>query len=178
MPYQWNDSAGPAPYIGDAQHGSDAPLASLRLWPHRPLGPRGFVAAIGLLFGLGLMPVLALLGTLLIWVILGFTLITLAALWIALRASYHRGLGEHLLFYRDRIELTRTNPRGPVQTWHANPYWVTIALRAEGGPVEDYLTLKGDGREVELGAFLSPDERRRLRDDLAFVLGQINDTRG
>jgi uncharacterized membrane protein len=32
--------------------------------------------------------------------------------------------------------------------------------------VPNYLTLKGEGREVELGAFLSEAERIALREDL------------
>ena len=41
-----------------------------------------------------------------------------------------------------------------------------VRLHQTGGPVPNYLTLKGDGREVELGAFLSEEERLALRDDL------------
>jgi len=47
--------------------------------------------------------------------------------------------------------------------WEANPYWVRVALHAKGGPVPNYLTLSGGGREVELGAFLSPPERVELK---------------
>ncbi len=36
--------------------------------------------------------------------------------------------------------------------------------------MENYLTLTGGGRAVELGAFLMPVERLRLHDDLAEVL--------
>jgi uncharacterized membrane protein len=43
---------------------------------------------------------------------------------------------------------------------------VQVQLYPTGGPVPQYLTLKGGGREVELGAFLSEDERRTLKDDL------------
>ncbi len=36
-----------------------------------------------------------------------------------------------------------------------------------------YLTLKGEGREVELGAFLTEDERLRLADDLRERLARL-----
>ena len=36
----------------------------------------------------------------------------------------------------------------------------------EGERVENYVTLKGGGREVEIGAFLSPEERLVLHDEL------------
>ena len=42
-----------------------------------------------------------------------------------------------------------------------------------GGPVPDYLTLAGGGREVEIGAFLTPEERRHLEDELNRRLWQM-----
>lgn len=175
MPYRWNDTATDAPYVtGHASHAEGAaPLATLTLWPHRSLAPKGFVAVIALMFVLGLVPVIPLIGTKFIWGILGFTLSVLAGLYYALHLSYRRGLGERLEIWSDHIALTRTNPRGPALHWEANPYWTRLQLHASGGPVEQYLTLKGTDREVELGAFLSPEEREKLRDDLAFVLGQL-----
>ena len=38
------------------------------------------------------------------------------------------------------------------------------------GPVPHYVTLKGMGREVEIGAFLSEEERITLYDDLSAAL--------
>ncbi len=40
-------------------------------------------------------------------------------------------------------------------------------LHPEGGPVENYVTLTGGGREVEIGAFLSEEERLSLFEDLS-----------
>ena len=38
------------------------------------------------------------------------------------------------------------------------------------GPVANYITLTGNGREVELGAFLSEDERKTLYEELEQLL--------
>ena len=67
---------------------------------------------------------------------------------------------------KDLLGDTRHGPRGKRQDWQANPHWVRLMLHPTGGPVPHYLTLAGNGREVELGAFLSEDERLILKDDL------------
>jgi uncharacterized membrane protein len=54
--------------------------------------------------------------------------------------------------------------------WESNLHWVTLDIHRHGGPVPDYLTLRGSGREVEIGAFLHEDERRVLHDEIARAL--------
>ncbi|HKL64891.1 MAG TPA: DUF2244 domain-containing protein, partial [Roseovarius sp.] len=74
---------------------------------------------------------------------------------------------EVLTIAPDELRLVRTNPRGDVQEWSCSRYWARVQIHAEGGPVEHYLTLRGGGREVEIGAFLSEDERKALHGELA-----------
>jgi uncharacterized membrane protein len=45
-----------------------------------------------------------------------------------------------------------------------------VALHEEAGPVPNYVTLRGGDREVEIGAFLSADERAALYDELTHRL--------
>jgi uncharacterized membrane protein len=66
----------------------------------------------------------------------------------------------------EQVELVRTNPRGAEQRWEANPYWVRVEMHRKDGPVENYLTLSGSDRTVEIGAFLSPEERAALYGEL------------
>lgn len=147
------------------------PLARLSLWPHRSLPRRGFALFIVLTFGMLLIPLIAVLGTVVLWGLLPFLMGALALVWWALERSYRDGaLREELTVWSDRVELVRSNPRGPSQSWEANPYWVRVEIHKSGGPVENYVTLSGSGREVEIGAFLSPEERIGLYDDLERVL--------
>ena len=161
MPYRWSASE------PDSR-------AQLRLSPHRSLPPRGFVFFIAVTAAMFLMPLLGLLGTALLWGILPFALIAVGGIWWAIGRSYRDGeLTEILTLAPDRISLVRRAPSGTEKSWHANPYWVTGQLYPTGGPVPAYLTLKGDGREVELGAFLSEEERRRLAEDLRERLAKL-----
>ena len=164
MPYRW--TAQPAP--------QGSPRWTLSLWPHRSLPPHGFAVFIGVTFLMLLLPLFAVLGSPVLWGLLPFVLGALALTWHFLRRSYAAGaLREDLTLDPDSIELVRTNPRGQAQCWRANPYWVRVELHETAGPVENYITLTGAGRSVEIGAFLSPDERASLRDDLQARLAQV-----
>jgi uncharacterized membrane protein len=155
MPYRWQESS------------SAGASAELHLWPHRSLDARGFVTFIGSTFALLLVPLSAVIGTKVLWVLLPFLMSALALIWVALRASSAQAaLRETLTLHADRVALERREPKGSVKRWEANPHWVRVILHRRGGPVENYVTLRGGGREVEIGAFLSPDERLRLREEL------------
>lgn len=152
MPYRWTE---------------DDTQAELTLWPHRSLPLRGFALVILCASGLISLPLLAMLGTAVLWGLLPFVTAAIGGLWFALRRSYRDGrLRERLTLSRDRIALSRTEPSRARRDWEANPHWVDVLIHETGGPVEDYLTLRGNAREVELGAFLSPEERRALRLDI------------
>lgn len=152
---------------------SDAPETRLRLWPHRSLTRRGFVWFIGATATLIALPLAGLIGNPALWVLLPFLILTLAAIWLALsRNDRDARIVEDLFLTPDLITLTRTSAKGR-QEWQANPYWVRLTLHETGGPVPNYLTLHGNDRDVELGAFLSEEERITLRADLAAALERV-----
>lgn len=139
----------------------------LHLWPHRSLSQRGFVWFVGGTAALIVVPVISILGSPVVWGLLPFLLGAIWAIWFALRKNGRdRDIVEDLTLSRDRITLSRHGPRGKRQDWEANPYWLRVTLHPTGGPVPNYLTLKGEAREVELGAFLSEEERIALGGDL------------
>lgn len=146
----------------------------LRLWPHNALAPRGFAAVIGASAGVLALPLLAVLGNAVLWGILPFALLALAALWLAIRRNWRdRSVIEDMALSRHELRLRHIDPRGPIQEWRADPHWVALHLRPGGGPVEQYLTMTGGGREVELGAFLTPEERVALHAELETLLIQL-----
>lgn len=159
MPYEWLPR----------QDGEDR----LHLWPHRSLTRRGFVWFVGATALLIAVPLFGTLGSPVLWALLPFLLGTIWAIWFALRKNGRdREIVEDLRLSADRIALVRYGPNGRRQAWEANPYWVRVTLHETGGPVPNYLTLKGEGREVELGAFLSEDERQALHGELLRRLGR------
>lgn len=175
MPYEWlEDIQGAPDQSGAPLHGSQRPLAHLRLWPFRSLSRRGFVRFIAVTAALLAVPLIPLVGSPVLWGILPFLLLAIWGIWAALSRSYRDGeITEDLILWPDRITLTRQGPGLRRQSWEANPHWVTVMLHEKGGPVPQYLTLRGAGREVELGAFLSEDERRALRAEVRQRLADL-----
>lgn len=160
MPYEWITPE-PAPDI------HDAPVAQLHLWPYRSLLRRDFVTFISVTAGLVLLPLLTVIGSPVLWGLLPFFIIVVGGMWLALGRSYKDGeILEDLRIWPDRITLDHHTARSGLKSWEANPYWVQVKIDRHNERIPNYLTLKGNDREVELGAFLSEDERAALYDTL------------
>jgi len=160
MPYQW---------LPPDQ--TEASTRHLRLWPYRSLPRRGFVWFIGGTSALIALPLLAVLGSPVLWGLLPFLVLAVAGVWCALQRSYRDGeILEELTLTATRITLTRQGPRKARAEWQANPHWVRVELHETAGPVPQYLTLKGGPRPVEIGAFLSEEERVSLSAELRVAL--------
>ncbi len=135
--------------------------------------PQGFAWFIGVTAVLLCLQLLPLLGSFALWGILPFLLIALSGMWLGIKRNLRDlNLTEELTLSPDRIAIKRRNARGPDQKWDANPYWVELKLHPKG-KVENYITLRGSDREVELGAFLSPDERLKLHSELSKRLDAV-----
>ncbi|WP_341366203.1 DUF2244 domain-containing protein [Yoonia sp. BS5-3] len=163
MPYEWS------PKQPDA-----APQWQLSLWPYRSLLRKDFVLFIGATALLVSLPLITVLGTAVLWALLPFFAMMIAGLWFALHVSYRRGeILEEFTVGETQAALVRHNPTGDRQEWKANRYWVTVHMHPKGGPVENYITLRGGDREVEIGAFLDAAERLALYDDLKRALRPV-----
>jgi uncharacterized membrane protein len=160
MPYEWTPET---PY--------ETAQWQLSLWPYRSLLRKDFVLFIGATATLVALPLITVLGKAVLWGLLPFFAMMLGGIWYALHVSYRRGeVLEELTCDETTARLTRHNPKGDTQEWEANRYWVTVHLHPKGGPVENYITLRGGDREVEIGAFLDVGERLALYDDLKRAL--------
>jgi len=160
MPYQWLP---PDLTDSDTRH--------LRLWPYRSLPRQGFVWFIGGTSALIALPLLAVLGSPVLWGLLPFLVLAVAGVWWALQRSYRDAeIVEDLTLTPGLVTLTRQGPRKAHAEWQANPHWVRVEMHKVGGPVPQYLTLHGGPRPVEIGSFLSEDERVSLSAELRAAL--------
>ena len=152
MPYQWTD---------------DTATQRLELWPFRSLPKKGFVLFIGATALFLALPALAVTGSVVLWALLPFLALTVAGIWWALSHSYRSGeVLERLEITPEQVTLSRHDPKRPRRDWQGNPHWVSVEIHHSGGPVPDYLTLTGGPRPVEIGAVLTPEDRRRLHGEL------------
>jgi len=162
MPYEWQD---------DTQNRTITVIAR----PHRSLPKRGFAWFILITWTMLMVPALAVIGTAALWVILPFLVLSVGLIWYFLDRSYKDGdLTETLVLSHELVTLTRVGPRKAVQDWQANPHWVDITMHRKDTPVENYLTLRGNGRTVEFGAFLTADEREALYDEMRNAFARAN----
>ncbi len=152
---------------------TDKPVLHVTLWPNRSLNAVGFRNTMILVVvgsSIGIAPILLVTGNL--WLVF-FAVIPVATLYIFFLRNYRDGrLTEELRIYPDVIAVERREPSGKIHRWHANPYWVKVRLQDEH--VESYLTLEGNQRTIELGAFLSPEERLALKSEIDDALRSLD----
>ncbi|ETX27532.1 DUF2244 domain-containing protein [Roseivivax isoporae] len=161
MPYRWTTDT------------ARAGAQELTLWPHNSLPPEGLAFFVLVTFGMITLPLYGVLGTAVFWGLLPFLMIAVFGIFYALRRNGRdRQILEVLTMTPETIRLVRHNPHGPQQEWHCNPYWTRVAMHDKGGPVPFYVTLSGAGREVEIGAFLSEEERKALYSELTDRVAQ------
>ena len=149
----------------------DTQIKIIEVWPYNSLKPKGFVLFLGSTFVLISLPLFNVLGTTVFWGLLPFLLVAFVGVWFALRRSLNdRQVLEQLTLSQEEIALIRQDPTGEHKRWVCSPYWSKLKIYKTEGPVRNYITLTGNGREVELGAFLSEDERKTLYEELEQLL--------
>ena len=157
---------------------SDPPLYQVTLWPNLSLGRRGYWVVMAGAAAMLSLPMLALGSSKAALGLAPFVLGALAALgWFLRRNARDLALHEQLRLWADLMAVERHEPSGRVLRWQANPHWVRVKLHPDGRP-QNYLTLKGGGREIELGAFLSPEERAELAEEIEMAMARARGATG
>ncbi len=158
MPYTWTT------------HSTET---ELQLWPHQSLDAPGYVRVLSFAALMLAVPLLMVLGSSLLWGLLPFLLLALLGLkWALDRNRHDHQRLEILTLDPTHAHLDRLNPDQSRQDWHCNRYWVTVHLLASGGRIPNYIILRGNGRDVEIGAFLTPEERTTLYAELCDAFQQ------
>lgn len=139
------------------------------LRPHRSLSPLGFwllmaaVSAVCFTAGLAFLAVGA-------WPVFGFFGLDVALLYLAFRLNYRSGRLVETICLNDReLVITRRFPNGQIREWRLIPYWVRVSLET---PLHhnSQLVLSSHGRHIELGSFLTPEERQEVAGALRAAL--------
>jgi len=144
-----SDTTGPAPVFFEAV-----------LTPHRSLPPHGFVLLMLLLgcvsFAAGVSFVL--IGA---WPIVGYFGLDVLLVYWAFRASYKSArMHEWVRLTDEALTVERVSERGERRRWRFQPSWLRVTLVEHDE--SNRLILSSHGRQLSLGVFLGPAERRSL----------------
>jgi uncharacterized membrane protein len=107
------------------------------------------------------------------WPVFGFYGLDVALVYWALRQSNRQGrLFERLALTRDTLTVRRVDAKGIETRWEFQPYWLKLDVEVrEGGG--NRLMLRTHGRVLEIGAFLTPDEKASLAGALRAALAKV-----
>jgi len=149
----------------------ERPIFEALLYPHRSLGRKGYAiliagtAAIVSLYGIVFLVIGA-------WPIFGFLGGEWMLFWFLFR-KHHRGddRRERIRLYADHLLFERYDRRGGHTVERLQPYWLNVILERAAAP-DNALLLRSHGRTIEVGAFLSAQERRDLASELHAVLAR------
>ncbi len=139
------------------------------LHPHRSLSPRGFkwlmATAAFMMLSVGL--VFTVLGA---WPVIGFCGVEFILLYVMFRLNYRAARGyEHLRLSDSAMEIRKIDPAGTVSEWRFEPTWLQVNM--DNPPThESQLSVASHGRQLVVGAFLTPEERLEVAEALRDAL--------
>ena len=136
---------------------------SIHLYPHRSLTRRGFAVLMG---AIALVSFLAGIGFLLIgaWPVVGFFGLDVVLIWWALKRNFRDGKAREILTIDELdIRLTRHMPGKPDAKYEFVRQWTRAELETDTDrDLIGRLFLVSRGARMEIGSFLSPDDRQSL----------------
>ena len=151
---------------------SDGALFDAVLYPHRSLSPVGFLVLMSAISGssIALGAVFWIAGA---WPVIGFLGLDILLIYVAFRLSYRDARQYEILrLTRTKLIIERFICGRQVMQKQLEPYWLSVRVEEERtGP--DRLILRSHGRALEIGAFLSPQEKQDLAGTLTNALARI-----
>ena len=142
------------------------------LYPNRPLPTGGFVVLMGLVAAVSaaLGGAFVALGA---WPVTGFLALEVLALYLAFRCARRQSRRMELIqLDRDGLVVRRTFPRGQVEEHRFHPYWARVEVdRIRGNQAR--LALSSHGHRIEIGRFLTVDEKCQLQRALTAALTSL-----
>lgn len=143
------------------------PLFAALLTPHRAMGLGGVRLVVAVTAALALIPgvIFFAMGA---WPVVGFLGLDVLALYWALSRSLRDGKAfEEITLWRDALDIRRVSARGRETMLSVNPFFVRFSVQRDGDGRVTALRLSGRETEIEIGQFLTPDDKA----DFAKVFG-------
>ena len=147
----------------------------MRLAPNRSLDSSGtkivfFVIACGFL-----LPIIPFIGSPVGTTLTVFSGLTFYLFLIMLQRNFQEGnIFEEISISKSKVIVVHQEKNKEQKIWEGNPYWTRVTLDIHNPKLKNYLTLAGKGKHIELGAFLSPEERIELKDKIQNALAKAN----
>ena len=156
---------------------SESPSIKIRVAPNRSLDSHGTKVVFAVIACGFLLPIIPFIGSPIGTTLTIFSGLTFYLFLTLLQKNFQQGSTfEEILISKDKIIVVHQEKNKEQMTWECNPYWTKVHLDINNPKLKNYLTLAGKGRRIELGAFLSPDERLELRDKIQNALAKANST--
>lgn len=101
------------------------------------------------------------------WPVLGFLggEVVLVLSLVALHRRWSGAASETVLLTAARLSVHRADGRGAQERAELEPYWTRVELEERAGTAP-VLRARARGRQVEIGCFLAPEEKRALAEAL------------
>ncbi|RUT30166.1 DUF2244 domain-containing protein [Arsenicitalea aurantiaca] len=135
------------------------PIFAATLTPHNALSATGLRNVMIVFAGLAALPSLIFfqLGA---WPILGFMGLDILLVWWALSASRRAGRRfEEVTLWSDALEIRQVSAAGAENHERFNPFYVRLVIERDYDERTTALRLRTRERELEIGAFLNPEDK-------------------
>ena len=152
---------------------NETTLLRIRLVPNRSLDSYGTKVVFCVIACGFLLPIIPFIGSPIGTTLTIFSGLTFYLFLTLLQKSFQQGhIFEEISISKNKIVVVHQEKNKEKKTWEGNPYWTSVHVDFHNQKLKNYLTLAGKGRHIELGAFLSPDERIELGDKIQIALAK------